>query len=496
MRKLLLLVIVLSVSAITFGAGQGAGDGEGEMPEVSLFWRVGQYAIDETNPIVQEIVKQTGVKINYLSVPWNGYAEKMNLAVASGDMPDIMMNQGPTNNTPYQWADEGIFMALDEYIENAPNIKKNIPADLMESIRMPDGKSYWIPRLWQAPHVFLIRQDLLDKYNMTAPKTRDEFIEAAKVFSQDYDGNGVDDTYAYGGFGFLFWTRWVSTSFGLPRTKFKKIDGEWKYCDTVPEAKEWVLFIKKLYDEGLMDPEIMVLKASEGREKFYQGKFAMAGMRLDDLDRANETFQKAGSDAFVVAYPPPKSEDGEGGYWYGSPVDEQGIGYWMCASICHTSKNPEAAMKVMDFMVSDEGTELGFWGREGVEFKRSSETKYEWLIDLEEREKLGLPMYVNFLTGEPLYGEAAGNPFDPEAQKGIQAARQSVYNDFLQIVPTNETIIELMSDLGSFCDEQITAFITGQRPIEEFDAYIQEWYDRGGEELLAEINAEMAKRGQ
>jgi putative aldouronate transport system substrate-binding protein len=496
MRKMTLILLVLLSVSMVFANGKSDTAASEEMVELSLFWRVGQYAIDETNPIVQEITAKTGVKLNYLSIPWNGYADKLNLSIASGDMADIIMHNGPTNTNSYQWADQGIFLELDEYLNDAPNIVKKVPKELMEQLRMPDGGTYFIPRLWSAPHVFIIRDDLLAKYNLKAPTTLDEFLKVSEVLSQDYDENGEDDTYAFGGFGFLFWTRWVSTAYDLPRTKFKKIDGEWKYCDTVPESKEWVAFLKKIYDEGIMDPEILVLGGSEGREKFYQGKFAMAGMRLDDVDRANDTFQKAGSDSHVTAFPTPKGPNGKGGYWFGAPVDDNGIGYWMVASLANTCEEPEAAVKVMDFMMSDEGTELGFWGREGIEFKRDPVKKYEWLVDLGEREKMGLPLYVNFLTGEPIYGEAAGNPWAPEAQVGIKAAQKSIYNDFLQIVPSNDTIIELTSDLGTFCDEQITNFVMGNRPMDEFDDYIAEWYARGGTELLAEITKEMAAQGQ
>lgn len=497
MKKALILAVLLLAACLIFANGKEEGSSSAEeMTELSLFWRVGQYAINEDNPIVQVIAEKTGVNLKYLSIPWNGYQDKLNLAVASGDMADIVMNNGPTDTNAYQWADQGIFLDLNDYLGDAPNIVSKVPQSLFDQLKMPDGGTYFIPRLWSAPHVFIIRDDLLDKYGLEAPKTLDEFLEVSEVLSGDYDENGVDDTYAYGGFGFSFWTRWVSAAYGLPTTKYKKIDGEWKFCDTVPEAVEWVKFLKKLYDEGIMDPEILVLKPSEGREKFYQGKFAMAGMRLDDVDRANETFKKAGSSAHVTAFPPPKSADGVGGYWFGAPVDDNGIGYWMTASLSNTCADPEAAVKVMDFMFSDEGTELGFWGREGVEFKRDPKVKYEWLADLESREKLGLPLYVNFLTGEPIYGEAAGNPWAPEAQVGIKAAQASVYNDFLQIVPSNEKIIELTSDLGSFCNEQLTNFVAGNRPISEFNDYIDEWYARGGGELLAEITKEMAARGQ
>jgi putative aldouronate transport system substrate-binding protein len=306
----------------------------------------------------------------------------------------------------------------------------------------------------------------------------------------------VKDTWAFGGFGLPFWTRWVPDAYGLPYDKFKKISGQWKYCGEVPEAKEWVLYLNKLYKEGIMDPEIVVLSGAEGRERLYQGKVAMAGMRIDDADRANDAFKKAGMTARVGVYPPPKSSTGVGGYTYFDYMTNDGVGYWMAASISRNCKNSEAAMKVMDYMVSDEGTELGFFGREGIEYKKPGPRKYEWLVSLEARERLGLPMYINFLSGEPRYGEAADNPWTETGKKYYDAAAQTVYQDYLVRVPFNERMREIFADLGTYCEENLVNFIIGKRPIEEFDSYIAEFERRGGKELLEELTKEMAKLGK
>lgn len=496
MKKLCtVMLLIVAVAGLASAGGQSATK-TGEAPEVSVFWRVGAYAINEDNPIIMEIERRSGVKPNFLNVPWNAYAERLNLAVASGDMADITLNNGPNFPIVIQWASEGVFLRLDELLKTAPNIQARVPQDVMETMVAQDGNTYWVPRLWVAPHTFLIREDWLDRYGLSAPENLDEFYQVAKAMQDGLRSDGIADAYAYGGFGFMFWARWVSSAFDLPIDRFKRIDGEWKYTTTVPAFRQVVEYLKRLYDEGLMDPEFLVLNPSQGREKLYQGRIGMAGMRIDDVVRANEIFASAGSDARVGAFAPPRSDTGVGGYTYNDPLNEDGIGYWMAASIARSSRKAEPAMQLMDFMFSEDGTELGFWGREGVEHRVGSDGRREWIVPVESRERIGLPMYVNFVTGEPRYGEALDDPWSDEAEAIYANVRDSVYRDFLQTPPSNVKMRELQADLGTFVNENIVNFVTGARPIGEYNAFIAEWERRGGRDLLQELANEMAKRGQ
>ncbi len=495
MKKTVGIVLMVALTAsLAFAAGQTQA--ATATPEVSIFWRVGAYPIGADNPIIQEIERRSGVRPVFQNVPWSGYADRLNLAVASGDLADIVMNIGPANAIVQQWASEGVFLPLDELLRNAPNITGRVPADVMESMVFDDGNTYWIPRLWVAPHIFLMRDDLLDRYGVSAPQTLDEFYEAGKVIRDGLRRDGHDDAYAYGGFGFMTWSRWISAAFDLPINQFKLIDGQWRYTTTVPESRQWVEYLKRLHDEGIMDPEFLILNPSQGRERLYQGRIAMAGMRIDDVVRANDIFSRAGSDARIGAYAPPRSADGIGGYTYGNPLNEEGVGFWMAASIPASSRNAEAAMQLMDYMISEDGTTLAFWGREGIEHQRTADGRFEWLIPVEEREQLGLPLYVNFLTGEPRYGEALDDPWSDEAEEIYSVISDAVYRDYLVVPPSNERMRELTADLGTFVNENIVNFITGARPIGEFNQFIAEWERRGGTELLEELTREMERRGQ
>jgi ABC-type glycerol-3-phosphate transport system substrate-binding protein len=492
-------IVLLLCSGVTigwvFGTGQQDTVGEVVTPELSVFWHVEFAAIEEDNPIVQIIGEKTRTKLRYLSIPWNAYQEKLNLAIASGDMADIMTTSGPSDANFFNWIDEGVFLPLDNYLEKAPNINSRISPVLMDSMVMPDSKIYAVPRLWTANHVFYVREDWLKKFNLQMPKTLDDVYAVAKAWGQDPDGNGTKDTYALGSFGGngLFWLRWVSAAFDLPWEQFKKVDGEWKYGSAAPETKEWVVYLKRMYEEGYLDPEFMVISGGDARNKFYQGKWGMAGMPSGDYGRANDVLSQNDPNVRVAVIPPPKASDGTGGYAYGRPLTDDGIGVWMAASIANTCDYPEAAMRVMDFLVSEEGSELAFWGREGVDYRKTGPKQYERLISMEEMEKLGMPIYISFLTGEPRYSVISENPWTEEQDRIYAAIGKAVYTDYLAVPPMNDRMRELVSDLTSFTRENLVNFIIGKRDISEFDVYLDEWNSRGGTELLKELEKEVSR---
>lgn len=489
----LAVLVVLSGAAFAEGSKDAAAAGP---TEVSVFWRAEKFPIAEDNPILKVIQDKTNVKLKYLNIPWNAYVDKLNLQIAAGDLPDIIMNMGRNDMNAQNWVSQGVFAPLDTLLAKAPNITKAIPKELFNKMKMPDGKTYFIPRLWKASHVFLVRDDLMAKYSLKVPTTLTEFLDTGRKLKAGLEKDGVKNVYPYGGFNLLFWTRWISAAYGLPHGTYKKVNGEYVFASTTPQAKEWVQYIKGMYDEGILDPDMVVFKASEGREKFYQGRIAMAGMRIDDAFRANDMFKNANLSASVGIYPPPKSDKGVGGYFHiGNMTDSKGVGVWMSASLGITSKKQEASIKALDYLISPEGTELGFWGREGVEYKKTSPTDYAWNVGIEEREKLGLPMVLNIVLGKPEYAESLDNPYTPAMQKAWSAIENGTYSDYLEPVPYNQKMREILTTMGTYVDENLTNFIIGKRPMSEFDAYIQEWQRRGGTELLKELNAEAKRLG-
>ena len=151
-------------------------------------------------------LKEQGIE---LELAWSAdasqYSDRCNVAIASGDIPDILnwltasqaikLEKGDmlTDMKPY----------LDKYI--SPQAKGILDTDdgAMFNYTVKDGKQYILPQLQDSlldqVNSLWIRKDWLQKVNLTVPKSLDDFLKICDAFvTQDPDGNGKKDTYAFG----------------------------------------------------------------------------------------------------------------------------------------------------------------------------------------------------------------------------------------------------------------------------------------------------------
>ncbi|MCQ4833342.1 extracellular solute-binding protein, partial [Hungatella sp. SL.1.14] len=88
--------------------------------------------------------------------------EKVNVAMASGDFPDVVTGAYGTSATQ-QWIDDGMVIPLNDYFETMPNIKTWLEDEYQWSAI--DGNYYGLPFITQynaANALIIFRQDWLD----------------------------------------------------------------------------------------------------------------------------------------------------------------------------------------------------------------------------------------------------------------------------------------------------------------------------------------------
>ena len=109
----------------------------------------------------------------------------------------------------------GILLPINEYWDNYPNIKNGRDEATWDLMRYTDGNIYSIGIKNPNPlSIIAYRQDWLDKLGLEVPTTLDEYYKVATaVAKEDPDGNGVDDTFAFGGYQNVD-TSWFDHIFG------------------------------------------------------------------------------------------------------------------------------------------------------------------------------------------------------------------------------------------------------------------------------------------
>lgn len=458
------------------------------------------------------------VKYEWLAGDASDYTEKVNLMLASGELPDFFAVDA---NQFADLRDAELIQPLDEVWEmyaneNAKNLIEVEGGENVLNSCTFDGKLMAIPFTGNPKEgvpLLYIRQDWLENLGLEAPTTMDEVIAVAEAFAtQDPDQNGENDTYAVAmNSGVL--SQEILPFFyangAYPNSYVFDENGELTNSVTSDGAKEALQLLNKWYTNGYLDPEWFTKDSSKAMELLTNGKvgvyFGEFSSPLYPL-QAQHTLEPE-SDWLVMGAP---------GYDGNLVKDIYGLGvsqYWVVSSEC---EHPEAMIKMLNEWVdlfyynTDDAVQLEFMNSEsGAEIWLNAPVKaYRGLKNMQ----CGLDItdyYNGNKTLEELTAEERGYVASIEAYKagdetlwawdkifGVDAAA-TVIQDFIE----NDAMVfnefwgnptETMSTKGSIVDdymlESYTAFINGKKSFDEWDNFVEEYKSLGYDEICAEVN--------
>lgn len=341
------------------------------------------------NPVAQELKKRTGVtlEVEYATTSEN---EKLNLIFATGDMPDIINGPfwGGTDGSTVAFkkaAQQGLILPLDELLDKySPHLKEaltlGVTQDFIENdLKDPvlGGKSYFIP--WQTARTekdithwaynTFVRGDILKALGIKPEdiQTSDDLYQLMKKIKdggfKDINGKPVipAGTFANG------WTygQFLNTFRQPSASGYIDIDGKVRSSLYDPNKEQEVLFMRKLVSEGLIDKECFRQNDTIAKEKLSAGKIAIVGSHYPYMrDLMETTLYKEHPEMRYVPVGPIQFSNGEKigqlelGGRAGSPI--------LC--LTKTCADPDAAIRFIDFLNSDEGKKLSSYGIEGTHY--------------------------------------------------------------------------------------------------------------------------------
>ncbi|GHT65560.1 hypothetical protein FACS1894110_07740 [Spirochaetia bacterium] len=330
--------------------------------------------------IAEKLLKEENIKITFISIPRSDETQSLNNMMAAGNPPDICLT--------YDLNLIANFRDLGGLYDMAPNIEKLMP-DLdrflgedpmlpgrrfvLRSREAATGAVYSIParRMNTARINTFIRKDWLDKLGLPLPKTTDEFYQALKAFKEKDPGNvGKDRVIGMTSSG--KGARWnfgnLVDSFIDPNLSIKD---EW--VNTVvdrsyllPGYKDGVRFLNKMYNEGLIDRDFPLYPNDD--EPFARLKSGVAASYQHNYDQVFRDspgvlrdLQANVPGAELVVIDPFHHPSGKTvKYAY----DAAGVYFF----IPKTAKNPEAAMRYINWLSRFENTNYLQLGPEGIAY--------------------------------------------------------------------------------------------------------------------------------
>lgn len=468
---------------------------DGERDVVSfVFTKGGFEGVPDNDVILQKIEEACNITLDHIAPTSANYAEQVNL-ILSGDeseLPDMVKLTSSMFNDLYDYVDQGALMDLTELVQNCPNILENVPQEALDRCTV-DGKLYAIP-VFCNPNRYnvIIRQDWLDNLGLDVPETLEEYHEVLRAFTfNDPDGNGKDDTYGLTGlsmetfdpiFGAYGAMAPIQTYNGTG-TYWYLEDGELKPQVTNPRVKEALETIATWYSEGIIDPEFVTMTTDDDlNDKAMKNQFGVTYHWWTWESKIEAQLQEVDPDISFTRIAPPVGENGESG--------TRGVGMINgCVVMLNGADNPEACMRLLDWMYSEEGMMTTYSGVEGIHWEKTEDDTYVTLPQYDE-DAGWIQWYSAFEAEWPLL----------MVETSLVQSRRDAFNwntisnDGDGLI--TEAEIEYGADLQTFAIENYTNFITGKTSLDKWDQFVEEWNSRGGAEWTEQINAEYQdKRG-
>jgi len=310
----------------------------------------------------RRIEEETGTEITWQWVPWNGYKDRMNVAINTGTLADIV--QVPTSTpiyetTTHEAIQAGSFHDLTGYLsgdalKQYPHLAA-YPKEIWSNM-VYNGKIWGIPR-HPNPPVFVtvhIRKDLLDKAGLPVPQTWEQFTDVVLKLSHPPDmyGLAMKSTSSVDIF--------ANAITGIQNWQVDK-KGNFTYRDFLPVYKDYLRWMRKLYAAGAIHPEFPVVEGSE-TDLFKQGHYVAvaANTHMFTIPDWIDKLQKNAPGADVLTL---KVLKGPRGY-----ATSAATGSW--TNLMISSKVPEAnipqLLKLIDYTSSKDYQKLVLYGIEGI----------------------------------------------------------------------------------------------------------------------------------
>lgn len=482
----LLVAVGFFATGCSFGGG-GQNDAAGQSdPAVRIVVNsLGQTfpsGMDENaNPYLDYIEKNTGVRVNVALPPLNGYDERLNVIMTSGDPPDLLNTSNPSwfMNYVNQQALTPLNDAIDKY---GANLKKYIPKEAWDNVTV-DGSIYAIPSLNEVhgTEIVYVRKDWLDKLGLQPPRTIAEYTKVMEAFAKnDPDGNGANDTY-----GLSIVERFGRTSpflgaFGTQMNAWYERDGKLVYSGILPEMKQALAYLHDLYERDILDPEFPLNTIEVLGDKVAAGKVGLYSAAWSDT--RSYIAQSAKNDPAAVWVPLeyPVGPGGKGVYEI--PV----VRSYNVVPI--KSRRAEDVVKLLDFIAGPgyKTLKLGF---ENDVWKTEADGKLR--INFEAHSKQGY---------RGIYGALAdiADPLITKSRLEALGAQYRLYDNVRQIDanlmtnrfggPPTPAMGKHLVKLTKLQEETFTKIVAGLSPLEAFDQFVKKWKEAGGDEITGEVN--------
>lgn len=376
MKRLLPIALCLILLSNLTGCAQphpaepvsGKSDPAGTDSVVLLDWYINYSWFNTTwggNAVSDAITARTGVDINFVS-PDGSESVTLDALISGDNLPDLV-TLGFWEPQVDEMIQSGLVYALNELADQYdPYFWEVAREELLNWYTREDGNVYCYPNSAYVPsdydagvqiasnQTFLVRKDMYESLGCPDMTTPEGFADAVRAAAEQFPTvNGKSlipiGVHEFTERGCDSFDKFLQNFLAIPYEK----DGKFYDRFTDPEYKAWLKMFRQLGQEGLLSSDIFIDKRTQMEEKIAQGRyFCMLYQRTDMLEQ-QRILLNHDPDSIYIAVDGPRNSHGDPHKLPGA-----GINGWTVTLISKNCADPEKAIQLMSFMMSEEGQKL------------------------------------------------------------------------------------------------------------------------------------------
>ena len=452
--------------------------------------------------------------------------DSVTMVIAQNDLPDVMIVED-LDDLQYLVDNDMIADLTDSYNNCMSDTIKNIYGsygrDILDVVTF-GGKIMAIPEtnISDGPNLIWLRKDWMDALGLSAPRTLSDVEEIIRQFKEKDPGhNGagntvglVCDTSLCGGCGYSseYTLDIIFAAYGaFPKQWIYDEDGNVVYGSVQPEAKEALAHIHELYKEGILDQDFLMRTSSNLIELIVDGQcgsfFGPWWAPNNPLMQAVEQNKDAEWQPYLIA----TEKSGLTSYHTQNPsgkyiVVRKGYEY------------PEIACKIVSVLFDylryndRDNQEIVDYYKENVDptarpfainvdYNNALQICYGELNHVFAGDKsaddLNVLEYSYYEACESYLKDAENASAEDWAAYTSRITACKILNDgrtnkveSLYFGET-ETMVTDWWSLENLESDTYLKIVTGESSLDEFDRFVENWYQNGGETITKEVRAEI-----
>lgn len=442
------------------------------------------------NSYLKEINAELGVTMNPSLQDGNTFANKLSAVLGARDVPDILsVPSWEVDKIPrFSQAISALFTDLTDHLKGASIEDYPMLATLPTSSWQ---HCVWSGRLAAIPYptdgvfpwAMFFRKDITDKLGIAPPASIDELYQFGKKLT-----NPSKNMWA---FGDTF--EMIQMYFGCPGVQGgwrKKPDGGLEHKYETKEYREALAFTTRLYNEGLVHPDLVASSGADGSQLFKSGRIVMMrdGIGAWYSTQRDQAVITPGFD--MQPLPVFAADAGKPIAWGNTaPI------FYTFVKKNESRERTQEILRVLDWCAAPFGSlewEMNLYGIEGKHFKRAPDNS-PIATDLGRKE---ISNQYRLISGRApvLVGNSEVPNYVKDLLDYTRTTAQYLEEDLFEGIKLE--MPASASKTVTATEDKLRDLIRGRRPLSDIDQIVAEWRRSGGDDAREFLEKALADNGR